>query len=260
MYYLADDAALGIFDEGTDVFHFLDVGELLAGHSDTIFQHTLRIDDAIGLMDGLDGFTGKTSAAQTNEVDTSVTDGLLAGNHERWNVLTGACTTLEHDVAAYMGELMEQTGSRDDGVVVDDHLTRKLRGVADDTAVADHTVVADMHVLHQQVAVANDRLAFRGCTAADGDILTDGVVVANLTGGILALELQILGFCGDRGAWEYLVVIAETCAVVERYTVQQFVVVADDDVLVYHAEGTNDVAITELCLGVNHCHGMNLIH
>ena len=202
-------------------------------------------------MDGLDGLAGKPSAAQANKVDTGVAHGFLTGNDEGGDVLTGTGAALEHDVAAHMGELVEQTGGRDDGTVVDNHLTGEFCGVANDAAVADYAVVADMHILHQQVAIAYNGLAFRGCTTTDGDILTDGVVVANLTGGHLALELQVLWFRGDGSTWKYLVIIAEARTEVEGHAVQQFVVVADHDVLVDYAEGTDNVVVAQLCFGID---------
>ncbi len=253
MSVLADDTALGIFNEGTDIFHFLNVGELLTGHGDTIFQHTLRIDDTIGFVDGLDGFAGEASTTQTYKVDTSVAHGFLASNHKGWDILTGSGATLEHDITAHMSELVEETCGGDDGKVIDNHLTGKLRGVADDAAVADLAVVADVHILHQQVAIANDGLAFRGRTATDGDILADGVVVANLTGGFLALELQILRFRRDRGTGEYLIIIAEACTEVEGHAVQQFIVVTNDNVLVYHAERSDDIVVAQLCIRIDDC-------
>ena len=129
----------------------------------------------------------------------------------------------------------------------------KLRGVADDAAVSNLTVVTDVHILHEQIAVAYYRLSFRSRAAADGDILADGVVVTNFAGSIFALELQILRFGRDAGTREYLVVVAETRAEVQRHAVQQFVVVANYHVFVNDAEGTDDVVVTKLCLGVNHC-------
>jgi hypothetical protein len=67
------------------------------------------------------------------------------------------------------------------------------------------------------------------------------------------LELQILRFRGNRGTRKEFVVVADTGTVMNGYIVQKRIVVADDDILVYDAEGTDDVAIAELCLGVNHC-------
>ena len=68
----------------------------------------------------------ETTSAQADEVDTSVANGFLASDDVGRNVLTGAGTALEHDVASHVKELMEQTGGRDNGTVVDDDLSCKL--------------------------------------------------------------------------------------------------------------------------------------
>ena len=204
-------------------------------------------------MDGLDGLTRETSAAQADEIDSGIADGLLARNYVRRDVLARAGAALEHHVAAHADELVEQTGGRDDCAVFDLDLAGELRGVADDAAVADYAVVSHVHVLHQQVAVTHHGLALRGCAARDGDILTDGVVVADLTGGILALELQILRFGRDAGTREELVAVADAGTVVDRHAVEQLVVIAYHDVLVDDAERSDDIVVAQFCLWIDHC-------
>ena len=140
-------------------------------------------------MDGLDRLTGESSTTQTNEVYTSIAHGFLTSNHVGRNVLTGARSALEHDITAHMAELVEQTGCRDNGKIVDHHLASKLCRVADDAAIADHAVVSHVHILHQQVVASYDGLTLRGRATTDGNILADGVVVANLTSRLFALEL-----------------------------------------------------------------------
>ena len=251
--FLTDDTSLGVFYERADVFHLLAVRIDGTGLGNAVLQHALGIDNAVGIVDGLDCLVTETTAAQSDEVHTSVTHRLLAGDDVGGNVLTGACAALEHDVASDVQELVEQTGGADDGTVIDDDLTGKLGGVADDASVANDAVVANVHVLHQQVTVAYNGLALRGGASADGDVLADGVVVANFTGGILALELQVLGLGGYAGTGEELVAVANACTIVDGDIIQELIVITNDNVLVDDAEGTDDVAVAELCLGVNHC-------
>ena len=124
---LPDDTTFGILDERADVFYLLGIRIFGTSLSDAVFQHALCIDDAVGIVDGLDGLVGESATAQANQVHASIADRLLAGNDVGRNVLTGASATLEHDVAAHVQELVEQAGGRDDGVVIDDHLAGKLR-------------------------------------------------------------------------------------------------------------------------------------
>ena len=109
----------------------------------------------------------------------------------------------------------------------------------------------DVHVLHQQVAIAHYGLALGSSAARDGNILTDRVVVANLTGGYLALELQILRLGRDTGTREELVAITDASTKVNGHVVQEFVVVAYHHVLVDDAEGTNDIVVAQFSLWVD---------
>ena len=155
---------------------------------------------------------------------------------------------------------MEQAAGRDNGIVVNNDFAGKLRGITDDTAIANLAVVTDVHILHQQVAVADNSLSLRSRTATDGDILANRVVVANLAGGLLALELQILGFGGDAGTWKELVIVAYAGTKMNGDIVQEFIVVADNNILIDDAEGTDNVVIANLCLRVNDSQWMYLIH
>ena len=160
---------------------------------------------------------------------------------------------MEHDVTAHAAELVEQTGGRNDGIVVDFYLAGKLRRVSDDAAIANNAVVSYVHVFHQQVTTAYDGLALRGGATADSYIFADGVVVANLTSSLLALELQILRFRTDRGTGEELVSIADAGTKVYSNIVEELVVVTNDNILVYYAEGTNNIAVAQFSFGVYNC-------
>ncbi len=241
---LSDNSAFGILDERADVIHLLRVRILGAGFGNTILQYSLGIDDAVGIVDGLDGLVVESATTQPDEVNTSVADGFLACDDVGRNVLRCAATALEHDVAAYAAELVEQAATGNDGAVLDDNLAGNLRGIAYNAAVTDFAVMGDVHILHEQVAVAHDGLTFRSCASADGDILADAVVVANLACGLLAFELEVLGLGGDAGSGEELVPIADACAEMDGDAVQELVVVTDDNILIDDAEGADDVVVT----------------
>ena len=170
-------------------------------------------------MNGVDGLIRESATAQSNQVYTCITDRLFTCDDIGRNVLTGTAAALEHDVSAYMQELVEETAGRNDGIVVDNHFAGKLGRVANNTTVANLAVMTDMHVLHQQIAVTNSRLALGGRTTADGYILADRVVVTNLASGLFTLKLQVLRLGGDGDTREDLVVVAETCSEVQRYTI-----------------------------------------
>ena len=100
-------------------------------------------------MDTLDRLIGETSTAKANQVYTGIAYRFLACNDIRRNVLACATAALEHDIPADMQELMEQTTSRDDGIVIDNNFSCKLGGISDDTAGADMTIMSDVHIFHE---------------------------------------------------------------------------------------------------------------
>ena len=200
------------------------------------------IDDAVGLMDVLNGFSREATTAQADEVNARITDRLLAGNNKWRNVLREAASTLYHHVRADVAELVAEHNSRNDGEIVDGYFSGKLGGVANDAAVAYHAIVSDVHVLHEQVVVAHDGGSLGSCTARDSYVLTDGVVVADLASGDLALELQVLRLCGKTGACQHLVAVSDACALINSDAILEHVVIADNDVAVDIAEGADDVA------------------
>ena len=211
------------------------------------------VDDAVSLVDVLNGLCREAATPQADEVDACIADGLLACNDERRNVLREAAASLNHDVGADVAELMAEHDSRNDGVVVDGDLACKLRGVADDAMVSHHAVVGDVHVLHEQIVAAHDGCSLRSRTTRDGDVLANGVVVANLAGGDFALELQVLRFCRNACAREYFVPVTDSRTLIDGDAILKHVVVADDDIAVDVTERADDVVVAELCLGMDEC-------
>ena len=69
--------------------HLLGVGVFSTSLGCTVFQHTLGVDDAISVMDGVNGLIRETATAQTDKVHTGVANGLLACYHIWRNILTG---------------------------------------------------------------------------------------------------------------------------------------------------------------------------
>ena len=71
------------------MFHLLGVGVLGTCFGNAILDDTFGVDDTIGIVDGFNCLVGETTTTQTNEVHTGVTDGLLASDDVRRNVLRG---------------------------------------------------------------------------------------------------------------------------------------------------------------------------
>lgn len=250
-FSLSDDASLRTLYEVDDVLDFLSHLKILLDFLDTFLQDTLAVEQAISLVDILDGLVAETTATQTDEVDAAIAGRLLAGNDVRRNILRETATALDHHVACDVAELMNENVGADDGVVIYNHLAGKLGRVTDNQAAAQLAVVSHVNSLHQEVVAAYHGLALRGCTTRDSNVLTDAVVIAHLAGCHLALELQVLRLGRDAGAWEKFIIVADTSAHVDGNAVLQYVVIAQNGVLVDIAERTDNVVVTEFCLWMN---------
>ena len=77
---------------------------------------------------------------------------------------------------------------------------------------------------------------------------------------LFAFEFQVLRLCGDARTREELIAVAYPCACVNGHGVHYGVVVSYDNVLVYVAERTNGVAITQHSFGVNVGQGTYIVH
>ena len=249
-----DDAAARASDEVDDVaylgshFHFgLNLVEGVG-----CVQAAL-VDEAVGIVDGLDGLVGEAAAAQAHNVQSGVADGLASGDDIGRDVLAEAASALDHAISAHAAELMHQHVGTDDGVVVDDNLAGHLGGVADDAAVAYQGIVGHVYAFHQQVVVAHDGASFGSCAAVHGHVLTDEVVVANLGGRILALELQVLRDGTDDGTGKDGVAVADAAAVQDAGMGHNLVVVADDHILVDEDERRDFHVFAYLRFGMDVC-------
>ncbi len=107
-------------------------------------------------------------------------------------------------------ELVHDSETAEDGVVVDNHMATQGGGIGHDHVVPQLTVVGDMSVGHQQVVVAD---AGGRCilqrAAVDGGEFADHVAITNLQPGLFAGVLFILGIFTDRGELEDAVVLAD---------------------------------------------------
>ena len=123
---LSNDASLRTLYEVDDVLDFLSHLKVLLDFLDTFLQDTLAVEQAISLVDVLDGLVAETTATQTDEVDAAIAGWLLAGNDVRRNILRETAAALDHHVACDVAELMNENVGADDGVVIYNYLTGKL--------------------------------------------------------------------------------------------------------------------------------------
>ena len=83
-------------------------------------------------MDEVDGFTAEPSSAQAYEIEPAITGRLFARNDIWRDIHAEAAAALYHHVSSDAAELMAKNSGADNGVVVDDYLSGKFCGIADD--------------------------------------------------------------------------------------------------------------------------------
>ena len=71
---LSDNASLTTLYEVDNILNLLGNLKILLDFLDTSLQETLAVEQAISLVDVLDGLVAETTATQTDEVDASVAD------------------------------------------------------------------------------------------------------------------------------------------------------------------------------------------
>ena len=117
-----------------------------------------------------------------------------------------------------------------------------------------------VHILHEQVVRTHHGFPAACGTTADGHVFAYAVVVANLAKRVFAPVFEVLRFGADACSWEELVPVAYSGSVVDGDTVIQFVIVADDGILLDYAEGADDVVVADFCLWVNDGKWTDLVH
>lgn len=76
---LSDNASLRTLYEVDNILNLLGNLKILLDFLNTFLQYTLAVEQAVSLVDVLDGLIAETATAQTDEVDAAVAGWLLAG-------------------------------------------------------------------------------------------------------------------------------------------------------------------------------------
>ena len=180
----------------------------------------------------------KTSASQSDGVNTAKTNRVVGGNHAGRHIFVDLCPSLNHDIGADMRELVNETTPADDGAVVYLDLSCHLGGVGHDDIIVQYAVMGYMAVRHDEVVVTNHGLAFAGGTAVNGDTFAKAVVVAYLDGGVLTGELEVLRNSTNDSAREDVVTFTHANTGADDGVGIDDAVFVDDDVVFYNSKGT----------------------
>ena len=95
------------------------------------------VNEAVGIVDGLDGLVGETATAQSYNIEACITDRFTSGDDVGWDIFAEAASSLNHTIAAYATELVHQDVGANDGVVVNNDFSSHFRGVSNDTTATD---------------------------------------------------------------------------------------------------------------------------
>lgn len=142
LYVAPDYATLGIADKFNDFITLFGGRKLCLDTVDSIADvKTRKIEISVDLLNVSDLVVSEVAATQTYGVDTGVSDGVSACLYIRGDILVDARATLNHNMGAEMGELMNKGSAADYSEVVDLHLAGQLRGVGDNNVITHNTVV-----------------------------------------------------------------------------------------------------------------------
>ena len=107
-------------------------------------------------------------------------------------------------------EVMHDAVSRNDGMIVDMHVTAEHRGISDNDPVPEDTIVSDVTGRHEVTAMTDlSEVVFFLCTAVDCDTFAKCVPVADSDQRRSSLIGDILRLFPDRAVREELVVATD---------------------------------------------------
>ena len=109
---------------------------------------------------------------------------------------------------AYLGKLMNQHTTANNGKIINFDLTRKLSGIRHYDIIAEDTVVSYVAVCHYKAIVAYHRFLPRRRSSIYGTKLTQHIVVAYFEICLLADKLQVLRVAPDNSQVKNLIALA----------------------------------------------------
>ena len=102
-------------------------------------------------MDVVDELVVKSSTAKSDKVDSAILCRFFSCDDKRWNVLAEAASSLYHDIAADMAELVTKNFSTYYRIIINGYLASKLGRVPYYTTATNHAVMRDVHIFHQKI-------------------------------------------------------------------------------------------------------------
>lgn len=211
---LANNAAFCRLEELDQRIDFREIREFFADLFDGGGNGEAGVaENPASRMKGADCFIGKTAAAEADMVDIvsmHTISTATIGDEVGCDVLFDEGSAANHGMATDANELVASDEAGDDGPIANMHFAGELRCVGDDDMVSEDTAVGDMAVGHQETVIADDCGFAIIRAAVDGGEFAQHRAIPDFDERLVSLlELQVLGFAADVGAFEDLAVLAE---------------------------------------------------
>ena len=130
LYVSAYDSALGVAHKQNDFVTLLRCGKLgLDALNGIRHVKTREIKIAVYLLNFTNLLVGEVTTTKSYRINSGIGYGFACTPYLRRNVLIYERTALNHNMRAYVTELMNKCSTTDHGKIVDHHFAGKLGGV-----------------------------------------------------------------------------------------------------------------------------------
>lgn len=193
----------------------------------------------------------KAPALEAYEVHAPRGGRVAIDDHERRDVLDDLCAAADDRVFSDTAKLVNGGDTGDDGMILDDDVTRDAGGVRENDTIADLAVVGDVRVTQEKVVRTDARGQFLEGAAVNGGIFPEDIMITDFEGGRFTDVFQILGFPADGCEGEKLVAFSEGGNAIQDDVGVEHTIVTERHVRANDTEWANAYVLSEFGLGGN---------
>ena len=169
-------------------------------------SQTPPVDDPVSGLEVGDVFARVTAAPEPHHIEPYDTATLAIHQHVRGHILHHPCVSTHHGESADPAKLMNGHSARDEGPVLNLHVSAEHGAIGENTVVSHHNIVTKMPARHHVVIGANKRLRPRLECPVHGYMLAKNIVISQHNPAGLAGTSDVLwGAADDRVLTEFIV-------------------------------------------------------